>query len=132
MSRVVVVGAGIYGIVAALRLRELGADVVVVDPRAVDDATRASGGHTRVLRFEYGREAFYTELVVRARERWRALERQSGLELYREVGVLSLVPVGGDETWARTSAEACRAAGLRVEELDGAELARRWPGISPV
>ena len=48
----------------------------------------ASAGSSRVLRFEYGPDAHYTELVLRAREQWRELERLLGETLYEETGVL--------------------------------------------
>ena len=54
--RIVVIGAGVYGWGCAARLAELDAAVTVVDPRPVGDTRRASGGTTRVLRFEYGAE----------------------------------------------------------------------------
>ena len=129
--RALVIGGGIYGWSCALRLAELGAAVTVADPRPVEDAERASGGTTRVLRLEYGREGHYSELTLRARSRWRAIELATGADLYREVGVLFLVPDGEDGAWERHSLAVTTGLGAGGTELSPADIARRWPAIRP-
>ena len=129
--RAVVVGGGVYGWGCALRLAQLGASVTVVDDRSVGDTQRASGGTTRVLRFEYGDDGHYSELTLRARARWREIEALTGADLFREVGLLFLVPDGGDGAWERASLAATGALGVGGTELDAADIARRWPGIRP-
>jgi sarcosine oxidase len=129
--RAIVVGAGIYGCGCALRLAQLGASVTVVDPRAIDDDERASGGITRVLRLEYGAAAVYSELTLRARAAWRRIEQVTGADLYREVGVLFLVPQGDDGSWERASLVALDALGVAGQELEADEIVRMWPSIQP-
>jgi sarcosine oxidase len=129
--RGLVIGGGIYGWSSALRLAELGAAVTVVDPRPVDDAERASGGTTRVLRLEYGHEGHYSELTLRARERWREIEAATGADLYREVGVLFLVPEGDEGAWERDSLAVTAGLGAGGTELAATDIARRWPAIRP-
>ncbi len=129
--RAIVVGGGIYGWGCALRLVQLGASVTVVDPRATGDVERASGGVTRVLRLEYGTAAVYSELTLRARAAWRQLEQATGTDLYREVGVLFLVPEGDDGLWERASLVALDALGAGGQELDAQTIVRTWPSICP-
>ncbi len=129
--RALIVGGGIYGWGCALRLAQLGASVRVVDPRATDDAERASGGVTRVLRLEYGAAVVYSELTLRARIAWRRLERATGADLYREVGVLFLVPDGDDGSWEQTSLAALDVLGVAGDVLDAHEIIRAWPAIRP-
>ena len=129
--RAVMVGGGVYGWGCALRLAELGAVVTVVDPRSVDDTERASGGTTRVLRLEYGREAHYSAITLRARARWREIEAATGADLYREVGVLFLVPDGDEGAWERDSLAATADLRAGGEVLTPRDIARRWPAIRP-
>ncbi len=129
--RICVVGAGVYGLVAARRLAAAGARVTVLEAAVPGHAGAASGGLTRVLRLEYGAASRYTELTVRGLEAWQALERELGVRVYRQAGVLFLVAEGADDAWERASARACAEVGAPAEELTPAEVARRWPAIAP-
>jgi glycine/D-amino acid oxidase-like deaminating enzyme len=129
--RALVIGGGIYGWSCALRLAQFAAAVTVVDPRPVGDTERASGGTTRVLRLEYGDETHYSELTLRARSRWREIEAATGADLYREVGVLLLVPDGDDGTWERDSLAVTAGLDAGGTELGPTDIARRWPAIRP-
>ena len=126
--RAVVVGAGAYGLSCAARMAEAGAEVLVLERETPAHAWAASGGLSRVLRFEYGPDARFTELTVRAVERWRALEAASAEELLVACGVLHLAADQGE--WERASLVAVREAGQSIEELDAAEVARRWPAFA--
>ncbi len=129
--RIIVVGGGIYGWGVARRAAELGAAVTVVDPRGVDDADRASGGVTRLLRLEYGSQSHFSEHTLRARMMWREIEAQTGVELYRETGVLFLVPDGDDGEWENASLATTSALGHGGVRLEPGEIKRRWPSIRP-
>ena len=123
--RVIVVGAGVYGLAAARRLALAGADVIVFEAREPGGSFAASAGSSRVLRFEYGAAAHYTELVLRARTQWRELERLLGETLYDETGMLSFAIELSD--YLHASFRTCEAAGLPVRLLEPADAARLFP-----
>src|SRR3954467_11474022 len=87
-ARVIVIGAGAYGLAAARRLALAGAEVAVLEAREAGGSFAASAGSSRVLRFEYGAAAHYPDLVLRARTQWRELEHLLGERLYDETGML--------------------------------------------
>ena len=125
--RVIVVGAGVYGLAAARRLALAGADVIVFEAREPGGSFAASAGSSRVLRFEYGAAAHYTELVLRARTQWRELERLLGETLYDETGMLwsAIEPRSTCTTRSGPARPpACRSL------LEPAEAARRFPAFS--
>ena len=126
--RVIVVGAGVYGLAAARRLAAAGAAVTVFEAREAGGSFAASAGSTRVLRFEYGALAHYTELVLRAREAWRELERELGESLYRETGMLWFAIELSQ--YLDDSLRATVAAGLPARLLEPSEAARLFPAFS--
>src|SRR6266849_4230083 len=90
-QRVVIVGAGIVGLSTAYALLAQGVKhVMVLEQETVDHRRSTSHGISRLLRFEYGSDIFYSEMVRLSLNRWKRLERASSRTLYTPTGLLSL------------------------------------------
>jgi glycine/D-amino acid oxidase-like deaminating enzyme len=63
---VAVVGAGAFGGWTALRLRERGCRVTLLDAWGPGNSRSSSGGETRVIRGVYGADPIYVQWVVRS------------------------------------------------------------------
>ena len=88
MLRVIVVGAGINGVTAAIELKKRGHKVVLVDPGPLPHPLAASTDISKAVRAAYGADEDYTALAERSIELWREWNMEFGLELYHETGVL--------------------------------------------
>ncbi len=123
-----VVGAGVFGLTAALELRARGWRVTVIDPGPVPTPTAASTDISKVVRMDYGADWLWTRLGRDSLTRWAEWNRESGETLFHNDGflVLSRAPMqpGGFEF---ESFEMLRSKGVKLERLDSAEVARRFP-----
>src|SRR5213596_1842636 len=88
MSRVIVVGAGINGVTAALDIKKRGHRVILIDPGPLPHPLAASTDISKAVRAAYGADEDYTALAERSIKLWRDWNEEFGVELYHEVGVM--------------------------------------------
>jgi sarcosine oxidase len=127
-QHIVVVGAGAFGGWTALFLRRSGARVTLVDAWGPGNSRASSGGETRVIRATYGPRAVYTRMAARALALWKEHQARWHRQLYHGIGVLWLVE--SDEQYEKAALPILRDARVAFEELQGAEVARRFPQIN--
>jgi glycine/D-amino acid oxidase-like deaminating enzyme len=124
----IVVGAGVFGVTAALELRQRGHQVQLLDPGPLPHPLAASTDISKVIRLDYGTDDDYLGAMETAVERWRAWNRAWPEPLFHETGVLFLARApmapGGFE---RESYERLEHGGHSPERLDAAAIARRFP-----
>ena len=126
---IVIVGAGVFGLTAALELRARGWSVSVIDPGPVPTPTAASTDISKVVRMDYGADELWTELGRKSLARWAEWKAESGQPLFHNDGFLVLsheaMRPGGFEF---ESFRYLTALGERLERLDSAAVAQRFPG----
>jgi glycine/D-amino acid oxidase-like deaminating enzyme len=86
--KIIVVGAGISGVTAAIELKNRGHAVTLVDPGPIPHPLAASTDISKAVRAAYGPDEDYTALAERSIPIWREWNRKFGTELYHETGVL--------------------------------------------
>ena len=125
---IVVAGAGIFGLSAALELRSRGYAVTVVDPGPVPYPLAASNDVSRMVRMDYADDKLYSDLAAEAIEGWHALNERRGRPLYHEDGFLVLTshPLESPAV-ERQSYDLLTAAGWPLERLDSGTVAERFP-----
>jgi glycine/D-amino acid oxidase-like deaminating enzyme len=132
MKRSVVVGAGVYGVSAALELVARGWEVDLLDPGPLPRPEAASTDISKIVRMDYGSDLLLTELMERALPLWRAWNERWGARLYHQDGFLVLAKApfypGGFE---HESLKTLVARGHKLERLDGAALSSRFPLWDP-
>jgi glycine/D-amino acid oxidase-like deaminating enzyme len=132
MSRVIVVGAGINGVTAAIELKKRGHEVILVDPGPLPHLLAASTDISKAVRAAYGADEDYTKLAERSIKLWRKWNEEFGVELYHEVGVMfvrrrEMKP--GDFEYE--SFKTLEGLGHKVEQMNSVELWKRFPAWNP-
>src|SRR6266480_4554226 len=128
MSRVIVVGAGINGVTAAIELKKRGHEVVLVDQGPLPHALAASTDISKAVRTAYGADEDYTALAERSIKLWRKWNEEFDAKLYHEVGVMfvrrrEMKP--GDFEYESFKLQQKRR--LKVVRMNGSQFWRRFP-----
>lgn len=130
-SKVIVVGAGAFGVAAALELNRRGYAVTLVDPGPLPHALASSTDISKFVRMDYGADDALTDLGAAALEVWDEWNASWPWPPYRETGLLLLserpLQPGSFEG---DSLERVRARGVAAEPFSPGILASRFPAWS--
>jgi glycine/D-amino acid oxidase-like deaminating enzyme len=132
MSRIIVVGAGINGVTAAIELKKRGHEIMLVDPGPLPHELAASTDISKAVRAAYGADEDYTALAERSINLWRQWNEEFNANLYHEVGVMfvrrrEMAP--GDFEYE--SFKILKRRGLKVARMDTPQLWKRFPAWNP-
>ncbi len=122
---VVVAGLGAMGSAAVYHLAKRGKRVAGFDRFHPPHTHGSSHGYARVIREAYASGPAYVNLVRRAYALWEMLEDESGTELVKTYGHLSMRPPGGAERHGVL--ESARAYNIPVERVSAEDVRRRYP-----
>jgi len=118
----VIVGGGLLGLSAAWALRG-DRTVTVLERSSVGHSRGGSHGPTRIFRLGYADE-HYVEMAQRARELWRKLEAEAGVQLLHPTPQLTFGP------GAEAVHTALMRAGAPVGRLTAGQVAERFPAFA--
>ena len=124
----IVVGAGINGVAAAIELRRRGYKVILIDPGLLPHPLAASTDISKAIRATYGADETYTALAERSIDLWQKWNEEFDRPLYHEVGYLFMRQAEmqpGDFEY--DSLRLFEERGRKVERITSAELRKRFP-----
>jgi glycine/D-amino acid oxidase-like deaminating enzyme len=130
--KVIVVGAGINGVTAAIELGKRGHNVVLVDPGPLPHPLAASTDISKAVRAAYGADEEYTALAERSIRLWRKWNEEFRNQLYHQTGVMfvrrqEMKP--GDFEYE--SFKILRERGHKIERINSARMWKRFPAWNP-
>lgn len=119
-------GAGCFGAWTALRLRESGRSVALIDALGPGHSRSSSGGATRIIRMGYGSCEIYTRWALESLAEWKRLfERAGSPELFQHTGVLWTALKG--HAHAEDTRTTFERLGVRYQTLTSDQVRKQYP-----
>ncbi|KAM4742513.1 peroxisomal sarcosine oxidase [Anableps anableps] len=87
----VVIGAGVQGSFTAYHLAKRNRKTLLLEQFVLPHSRGSSHGQTRIIRKAY-EEDFYTRMMEESYQQWAQLEKEAGVQLYRQTGLLFMGP----------------------------------------
>lgn len=125
---IIIVGAGIFGVTAALELKRRGNRVHLLDPGPIPHPLAESTDISKAIRMDYGPDEDYMALMETALDGWRAWNKSWPAPLFHEVGVTFLTrgPMSAGD-FEYESYQLLLLRGHQAMRLDSNEIRRRFP-----
>ncbi|KAJ8280868.1 hypothetical protein GJAV_G00060190 [Gymnothorax javanicus] len=92
----VVIGAGVHGSFTAYHLAKNGKKTLLLEQFVLPHSRGSSHGQTRIIRKAY-EEDFYVRMMTECYQQWAQLEKEVGVRLYRQTGLLVIGPEKNEE-----------------------------------
>ncbi|XP_054482998.1 peroxisomal sarcosine oxidase-like, partial [Anoplopoma fimbria] len=87
----IVIGAGVQGSFTACQLAKQSRKTLLLEQFVLPHTRGSSHGQTRIIRKAYMQD-FYTHMMEECYELWAQLEREAGIKLFRQTGLLVMGP----------------------------------------
>ena len=113
---VIVLGVGSMGSAACYYLAKAGARVLGLEQFDIPHELGSHHGQSRIIRKAYFEHPDYVPLLEKAYANWRALEAETGSQIFLPTGLLYLGRA--DHFLVRDSLASARQYGVRVDQLE--------------
>lgn len=129
-----ILGAGIFGVSAAVELRKRKYSVAILNPDDIPHPLAASTDISKVVRMEYGSDEEYMDMTRESMEIWKEWNDLFGETFYHETTYLLLSASSLDteeETYEKSSYQNLLKRGLNPERIKGEHFPKRFPAYNP-
>ncbi len=125
-GNVAVIGAGIFGVAAAIELRGRGHEVTIFEQGRVPYERASSTDVSKFIRRLWYNE-IYIELVERSGKQWRIWHDQLSQNIYNQTGILNIIQDFTLGNSAYDSFQILKGRGASMEILSPREVRSRYP-----
>ena len=127
-QQIVIVGAGVFGLAAAIELRQQGHAVNLLDRSGVPNELASSYDVSKAVRMDYADDVYFTEMMEEALPTWTRWNDLSNGGIFFRTGMvfLSTRPYSGN-TYEYLSFQLLRERGYKLERLDTDSITRLFP-----
>jgi sarcosine oxidase len=129
----VIIGAGVFGVWTAYRLRLEGAAVLLLDSYGPGNSRASSGGESRIIRLGYGPDEIYSRSAQRSLLHWQKLfaefDQRQSTSLFQKTGVLWLARE--HDPYCESVLTTLQRLHANCEKLDHNQLVQRFPQLKP-
>jgi len=131
----IVLGMGAVGSAAVYQLAKRGANVLGIDQFKPPHEFGSTHGDSRITRIACGEGVEYSQFARRSHDIWRELERDTGMPLLTQNGLLVISGEGRralqheKRNFFEITVEAAKAAGIDYRVLSGSQAAEEYPAL---
>ncbi len=134
---IAIIGAGLFGSAAARHLSTMSEGVALIGPAEPQRRRTHQGvfaSHYDASRLVRGidPDLLWATLAKRSIDRYRGIEKQSGIGFYHDIGYMMVTPGGLGADWFNLPAmrEVAADLAVEIEDLDDTALTQRFPYLS--
>ena len=132
---ILIAGAGIFGVTAAIELAKRNHQVALINPDTVPHHLAASADISKAVRMEYGSDLEYFRMAEISIRRWQEWNDLFDTKLYHQVGFLMLMkePITSEkQSFEQASHQSLLSAGYTPEIIKREALKDRYAAFSPL
>jgi len=122
---VIVMGVGSMGASACYHLAKRGYRVLGLEQYDIPHELGSHAGQSRIIRKAYGEDIEYVPLLERAYENWRALEAETGSQVYFQTGLTYFGARGN--AFLETVKKSANTYRIPLHELSREECSLKYP-----
>lgn len=129
-DKVIVIGAGVFGLSTALELRRRGYKNITILDRALPPVPDGSSVDvSRIIRYDYG-DPFYAEMAKLATDEWKS---DTWAQFYHNSGFVLASQQSPEDPYIAKCKQVLRQQGHEIKNFDNSEqLVHRFPALAGI
>jgi glycine/D-amino acid oxidase-like deaminating enzyme len=127
-SKVLIIGAGVFGLTASIALQKRGYEVHLFERGKIPAPEASSTDISKIIRADYGADEQYTDMMLEAFKGWKQWNAEWERPLYHQTGFLLLkFKKMAPGSFEFESQKTLLSRGVKVETLTKALIEHRFP-----